>query len=65
MLCFTQIEERKRNNEGLRSMISKGEQTEEEEKFSAVLYEIAQEHGLESVTTIALACECLAHSIVP
>lgn len=40
-------------------MMGNSEQTEEEEKFSAVLYEIAQEHGVESVTTIALACERL------
>ena len=48
------IEERKKNNEGLRSMGS-GEQTEEEVKVSEALCKVAAEHGLESPTTIALA----------
>jgi diketogulonate reductase-like aldo/keto reductase len=49
------IEARKKANEGLRSIMGSGEQTEEEEKMSAALEKVAQEHGVESVTTIALA----------
>ena len=49
-----QLEERKKNNEGLRSMLG-GEQTEQEEKISAALEKVANEHGLDSPTTIALA----------
>ncbi|KIX92907.1 uncharacterized protein Z520_11383 [Fonsecaea multimorphosa CBS 102226] len=46
----TQIEERKRAGEGLRS-----EQTEQEAKISAALEKVAKEHGLESLSVIALA----------
>lgn len=49
------IEARKKANEGLRSIMGSGEQTEEEEKISAALEKVANEHGVESVTTIALA----------
>lgn len=51
-----QLEERKKNNEGLRSMFGGG-QTEEEERFSTILSKIAEEHKIESVTAVALACE--------
>lgn len=49
------IEERKRNNEGLRSMMGNGEQTEQEIKMSEALEKVAGEHGIESVTAVALA----------
>lgn len=49
------IEERKKNNEGLRSMMGSGEQNEQEVKMSAALEKVAGEHGIESVTAIALA----------
>lgn len=50
-----QIEERKKNNEGLRSMMGSGDQNEKEEKISAALEKVANEHGLESPTAVALA----------
>lgn len=50
-----QMEERKKNGEGLRNFLGGGDQTEEEERFSTVLSEIAEAHGIESVTAIALA----------
>jgi len=49
-----QLEERKKNNEGLRSMMG-SEQTEQEAKISEALDKVAQEHGVESPTVIALA----------
>jgi len=49
-----QLEERKKNNEGLRNMMG-GEQTEQEAKISEALTKVAEEHGLESPTVIALA----------
>ncbi|KAK0347908.1 putative aryl-alcohol dehydrogenase aad14 [Friedmanniomyces endolithicus] len=49
------IEERKKNNEGLRSMMGSGDQTSNEEKVSAALEEVAKEHGVKSVTAVALA----------
>jgi len=48
------IEERKKKGEGLRSMFS-GQQTEEEVKISEALAKVASEHGIESVTAIAIA----------
>jgi aryl-alcohol dehydrogenase-like predicted oxidoreductase len=48
------LEERKKNNEGLRSMMG-GEQTEQEQKISEALEKVAGEHGIESITAIALA----------
>lgn len=50
-----QIEERKKNNEGLRKMLDSGEQTEEQVKISAALEKVANEHSLESPTAVALA----------
>ncbi|THY34002.1 putative aryl-alcohol dehydrogenase Aad14 [Aureobasidium pullulans] len=47
------IEERKKNGEGLRSMMG-GDQTEEEVKMSAALEEVANEHNV-SLTAVALA----------
>lgn len=49
-----QLEERKKKGEGLRSMLG-GEQSAQQEKVSAALEKVAQEHGLESLSTIALA----------
>ncbi|KAK8194197.1 putative aryl-alcohol dehydrogenase aad14 [Zalaria obscura] len=48
------LEERKKNNEGLRSIFG-SEQTKDEVKMSEALAQVASEHGIESVTTIALA----------
>ncbi len=49
------MEERRKNNEGLRSMMGSGEQNEQEVKMSEALEKVAKEHGIESVTAIALA----------
>jgi aryl-alcohol dehydrogenase-like predicted oxidoreductase len=49
-----EIEERKKNGEGLRSLHG-AEQTEDEVKISEALATVAAEHGIESVTAIALA----------
>lgn len=49
------MEERKKNNEGLRSIMGSGDQTPDEIKMSEALSEVAAEHGIESVTAIALA----------
>jgi len=49
------IEERKKAGEGLRSFISSAQQTEMEIKISGALEKVAGEHGVESVTAIALA----------
>lgn len=48
------MEERKKNNEGLRSIMGPG-QSEDEAKMSEALSKVAAEHGIESVTAIALA----------
>ncbi|EXJ61288.1 aryl-alcohol dehydrogenase AAD14 [Cladophialophora psammophila CBS 110553] len=50
-----EIEERKKRGEGLRSMFGSGEQTPQQEKMSAALEKVAQEHGVESLSAIALA----------
>jgi len=49
-----QLEERKKNGESLRNMMGAG-QTEQQIKISEALTKVAEEHGLESPTTIALA----------
>ncbi|ORX51944.1 aryl-alcohol dehydrogenase AAD14, partial [Hesseltinella vesiculosa] len=49
------IEERKKNGEGLRSTFGPGVQSEDEEKMSAALEKVAGEHGVKSITAIALA----------
>jgi aryl-alcohol dehydrogenase-like predicted oxidoreductase len=49
------LEERKKNNEGLRNMMGNDKQSENEAKISAALEEVAQEHGIKSVTAVALA----------
>ncbi|KAJ0417103.1 NADP-dependent oxidoreductase domain-containing protein [Aspergillus carlsbadensis] len=49
------MEERRKKGEGLRSMIGTGEQTPDEVKMSEALAKVAAEHGIESVTAIALA----------
>lgn len=48
------LEERKKNNEGLRNLMG-GDQSENEIKISEALERVAQEHGIESPTAIALA----------
>ncbi|KAG9837395.1 aryl-alcohol dehydrogenase AAD14, partial [Aureobasidium melanogenum] len=48
------IEERKKNNEGIRSMMGGPEQTEDEAKMSAALEEVANEHNV-TITAVALA----------
>jgi len=50
-----QMEEKKQNNEGIRSMMAGPEQTENEKKISAALDKVAQKHGIESPTAVALA----------
>jgi hypothetical protein len=56
LLTYIQaMDERKKNNEGLRSMMGNGEQTQQEIEMSEALSKVAAEHGIESVTTIALA----------
>ncbi|KAJ5122965.1 Aryl-alcohol dehydrogenase (AAD) [Penicillium atrosanguineum] len=60
-----QLEERKKAGEGLRN-ISGAEQSEEERKISEALATVAAEHGIESVTTIALAYVlCKAPNVFP
>ncbi|KAL4797046.1 NADP-dependent oxidoreductase domain-containing protein [Aspergillus venezuelensis] len=49
------MEERKKNGEGLRTMIGGPEQTSDEIAISEALAMVASEHGTESVTAIALA----------
>lgn len=49
------IEERKKAGEGLRQMLGSGQQTEEEVRMSEALAQVASEHGIESVTAVALA----------
>ncbi|KAK9371717.1 NADP-dependent oxidoreductase domain-containing protein [Lipomyces chichibuensis] len=48
------VEERKKKGEGLRNVIG-ADQTEDEVKMSEALAKVASEHGIESVTAIALA----------
>ncbi|OQO02230.1 putative aryl-alcohol dehydrogenase AAD14 [Cryoendolithus antarcticus] len=50
-----QLEEKKKNNEKIRAMLGPPEQTENEEKISAALEKIANEHGVASPTAVALA----------
>ncbi len=50
-----QIEERKKAGEGLRSMMGQKDQNPQQEKVSAALEKVAGEHGIESLSTIALA----------
>ncbi|KAL4937481.1 hypothetical protein BDV06DRAFT_232539 [Aspergillus oleicola] len=49
-----EIEQRKAQGEGLRSILSP-EQSEEEAKMSAALEKVAGEHGITSLTAVALA----------
>lgn len=50
-----QLEEKKKNNEGIRSLFGPTEQTENEVKISEALNKVAQKHGIESPTAVALA----------
>lgn len=49
-----EIEQRKAQGQGLRSIIG-GDQTEEEAAMSAALSKVAKEHGIKSLTAVALA----------
>ena len=49
------LQARKERGDGLRNMMGNGEQTEEEVRMSEALAKVAAEHGIESVTAIALA----------
>ena len=49
------LEERKKNNEGLRSIMGSGDQTEQEEKISAALEKVANEIGDVSISAVAIA----------
>lgn len=49
------LEERKKNGEKLRSLISLPEQSPEEVRFSEALQKVATEHGIASITAVALA----------
>ncbi|CAI4907226.1 ANM_HP_G0096180.mRNA.1.CDS.1 [Saccharomyces cerevisiae] len=49
------MEERKKNGEGIRSFVGASEQTDAEIKISEALAKVAEEHGTESVTAIAIA----------
>ena len=49
------MEERKKNGEGLRTFVGGPEQTDAEIKISEALAKVAEEHGTESVTAIAIA----------
>ncbi|KAK8069104.1 NADP-dependent oxidoreductase domain-containing protein [Apiospora phragmitis] len=61
-----ELERRKNAGEGLRAIYNQGEQTEEEAKMSAALAKVAEEHGTESVTAIALAyVRAKAHYVFP
>jgi len=50
-----QLEERKKNNEGLRSMMGSDQQSENEVKMSEALEKVANDHGVKSPTAVALA----------
>lgn len=49
------LEERRKKGEGLRSMLGGSEQSPDEARMSEALAKVAAEHGIESVTAIALA----------
>ncbi|KAL4777865.1 NADP-dependent oxidoreductase domain-containing protein [Aspergillus nidulans var. acristatus] len=49
------LEERRKAGEGLRSLLGPREQTPDEAKMSEALGKVAAEHGIESVTAVALA----------
>ncbi|KAK3326415.1 NADP-dependent oxidoreductase domain-containing protein [Apodospora peruviana] len=50
-----QLEERRAKGEKLRSFAASGEQSDKEAAVSEALYEVAQQHGIESITAVALA----------
>ncbi|KAL4761981.1 aldo/keto reductase [Aspergillus foveolatus] len=49
------LKERRKAGEGLRSLLGPSEQTPDEAKMSEALGNVAAEHGIESVTAVALA----------
>jgi aryl-alcohol dehydrogenase-like predicted oxidoreductase len=60
-----QLAERKESGEGLRGFFTT-EQTEDERRISEALFKVAVEHGIQSVTTIALAYTlCKAPYVFP
>ncbi|CAL5869073.1 uncharacterized protein PFLUO_LOCUS3301 [Penicillium psychrofluorescens] len=60
------LEARKKEGEGLRTMLGGSEQTEEEQRMSEALARVAAEHGIESVTAVALAYVlCKAPNVFP
>lgn len=60
-----QLEERKKAGEGLRNMLG-SEQSGEERRMSEALAVVAAEHGIESVTAVALAYVlCKAPNVFP
>lgn len=59
------LAERQKKGEGLRSMMG-GQQTEDERRMSEALAKVASQHGVESVTAIALAYVlCKAPNVFP
>lgn len=50
-----QVEERKKQGEGLRSIMGSGDQTEDEVKISEALDKVREETGAKSITAVALA----------
>lgn len=60
-----QLEERKKQGEGLRSVFG-AEQSEDERRVSEALEKVAAEHGVESITAVALAYVlCKAPNVFP
>ncbi|KAF2269816.1 putative aryl-alcohol dehydrogenase Aad14 [Lojkania enalia] len=60
------MDERKKQGEGLRTLIAGAEQTPDEVRFSEGLAKVAAEHGTEFITAIALAyVMCKAPNVFP
>ncbi|KAJ5699088.1 aryl-alcohol dehydrogenase AAD14 [Penicillium macrosclerotiorum] len=60
------LAERKAKGEGLRNVLDGGEQTEAERHISEALAKVGAEHGVESVTAVALAYVlCKAPNVFP
>lgn len=60
------VEERAKRGEALRSLLGTGEQTEDEVKISAALEKVAERHGTESLTAIAIAyVRAKANYVIP
>lgn len=63
LLSKKALEARKQSGEAMRR--GGGEQSDLERKYSEVLEEIGKEHDCDSVTAIALACECAQGNVSP